>query len=93
MDTFKNLKDNKIVQDIGVSVQTPEKELRTTLAIDDISVIQMPFNILDRRWDDLIPEISKQKKNRNLQIHVRSVFLQGLLRLQKIQSYGNQQIQ
>lgn len=75
---LKNLKDNKIVQDIGVSVQTPE-ELRTTLAIDDISVIQMPFNILDRRWDDLIPEISKQKKNRNLQIHVRSVFLQGLL--------------
>tara|TARA_B100000963_G_scaffold358099_1_gene381884 strand:- start:3611 stop:4540 length:930 start_codon:yes stop_codon:yes gene_type:complete len=75
---LKNLKDNKIVQDIGISVQTVE-ELRTALAIEDISVIQMPFNILDRRWDDLIKEISEQKKNRNLQIHVRSVFLQGLL--------------
>ena len=61
---------------IGISSNT--EELRTTLAIDDISVIQMLFNILDRRWDDLIPEISKQKKNRNLQIHV-NVFLQGLL--------------
>ena len=75
---LKNLKDNKIVQDLGVSVQTVE-ELRTALAFEDISVIQMPFNILDRRWDDLIKEISEQKKNRNLEIHVRSVFLQGLL--------------
>ncbi len=75
---LKNLKDNKIVQDIGISVQTPE-ELCTALAIEEISVIQMPFNILDRRWDDLIEEICEQKKNRNLKIHVRSIFLQGLL--------------
>ena len=73
---LKNLKDNKTVQDIGISVQTPE-ELRTALAIEEISVIQMPFNILDRRWDDLIEEICEQKKNRNLKIHVRSIFFKA----------------
>ena len=39
----------------------------------------MPFNILDHRWGHLIPKIINIKKQRDLEITVRSVFLQGLI--------------
>ena len=45
----------------------------------DVEVIQLPFNILDWRWDKAIPKILEVKSKRKLEIHARSVFLQGLL--------------
>lgn len=63
---------------LGVSVQNPE-ELELALDSPDVGFIQMPFNVLDWRWDHLLPKIRDQKQQRTLVIHVRSALLQGIL--------------
>lgn len=63
---------------LGVSVQSP-MELEQALALPEIEFIQMPFNVLDKRWDGMISEIRKTKQLRPLIVHVRSALLQGLL--------------
>ncbi len=63
---------------LGVSVQSPE-ELAASLSVPDVGLIQMPFHILDWRWDSLIPKIEKARADRGLVVHVRSSMLQGLL--------------
>lgn len=63
---------------IGASIQSPQ-ELELALNNRFISYIQMPYNLLDWRWDQMIPLIRKKQSERNLQIHVRSTLLQGLL--------------
>ncbi len=78
---FKRLcthKQKGKVKEIGVSVQTPE-ELKLALSFNDVSFIQLPFNILDHRWSEIISYIKQEKAKRKLNIHVRSVLLQGLL--------------
>jgi spore coat polysaccharide biosynthesis protein SpsF (cytidylyltransferase family)/aryl-alcohol dehydrogenase-like predicted oxidoreductase len=72
------LKVEGVIENIGVSVQSP-RELEATLRNDNVSVIQIPFNILDYRWDNLIESIRVIKKKRSLIIHARSALLQGLL--------------
>ncbi len=61
-------KDSGIVQNCGVSLDSqagspPEKHC---------DIIQLPYNILDRRFDHIL-------KTGQYQIHARSAFLQGLL--------------
>jgi len=63
---------------LGVSVQSPA-ELIQALSIADIEFIQMPFNLLDWRWDAAIEKIREAKTTRELVIHIRSALLQGLL--------------
>jgi spore coat polysaccharide biosynthesis protein SpsF len=70
--------DRANVGEIGVSVQNPA-ELFQVIQIPEITCIQMPFNILDNRWADAINAILKEKKLREIKIHIRSVYLQGLL--------------
>lgn len=72
------LKNKGVIKALGVSVQTPE-ELILALDFEHISYIQMPFNILDNRWQEAIKDIYRVKAERKLNVHVRSVFLQGLL--------------
>lgn len=71
-------KVNGTLQALGVSIQSPA-ELKMALMEPEIEFIQMPFNVLDWRWDELIPEIKRVKMRRHLVIHVRSALLQGLL--------------
>lgn len=73
-----HMRQSNLIGELGVSVQSPD-ELSTALDIPDISYIQMPFNLLDWRWEDLIPKIMETKKLRSLTVHIRSVLLQGLL--------------
>lgn len=78
---FSNLLDLKkqsLISELGVSVQSPSELLKV---VDNplISHIQLPFNILDYRWSKAIEAIRAQKITRKLTIHVRSIFLQGLL--------------
>jgi aryl-alcohol dehydrogenase-like predicted oxidoreductase len=65
------------IQRLGVSVQSPA-EVRQALASHHVMHIQMPFNLLDWRWREagIINQIARR---RNLTVHARSVFLQGLL--------------
>lgn len=71
-------KANGTVMALGASVQTPG-ELELVLGLPDISFIQMPCNVLEWRWERLIPEIRAAKQQRDLVIHARSGLLQGLL--------------
>jgi spore coat polysaccharide biosynthesis protein SpsF len=62
---------------LGVSVQTPAETL-SVLDCTDVSHIQMPFNLLDWRWRES-GAIARIRQRAHLTVHVRSVFLQGIL--------------
>lgn len=67
-----------VIKHIGVSVSHPD-ELESILDQCVVSFLQLPFNILDHRWEKLIPRIKLVRLQRELIIHARSVYLQGLL--------------
>ena len=66
--------DEKIVR-IGASIYDL-KELKTVVGDDDITLIQIPLNPFDSSPQKL--GLLKEAKLRGKEIHVRSVFLQGL---------------
>jgi len=73
---MQSLKEHRLVTKIGVSVYDPD-ELTSLVARFPMDLVQVPFNIVDRRlatsgW-------LSRLKERGVEIHVRSVFLQGLL--------------
>ena len=79
MDLIYGLKEAKhegIIQHIGVSVYTPEEAIHV-IENDFIDILQIPYNIFDRRWDKL--DIFSIARKKNIKIYARSVFLQGLL--------------
>ena len=78
--TLQQLKADGLVHKIGVSIYEPS-ELDTLYERYKFDIVQSPFNIFDRRllssgW------LSKLHKD-NIEVHVRSVFLQGLLLMKK----------
>lgn len=75
--TLRQWRDTGRIQTLGISVQSPE-ELDMALNCAEIEHIQLPCNILDHRWDDIIPDIRNHREKRQLVIHVRSTLLQGL---------------
>lgn len=83
---LQQLVDSNVIEALGVSVQSPE-ELISCLSDSLVEYIQLPFNILDWRWDDLIPAIREVKSQRKLIIHTRSSFLQGLLMSDNIKTW------
>ena len=74
---LKMLRDGGAIFDLGVSVYTPEEALEA-LANADVRHIQLPFNLLDWRWRDggVIEALYARP---DVTVHVRSVYLQGLL--------------
>ena len=66
---------NKLIK-VGVSVYDHIK-LNSILDNFDIDIVQLPFNIIDRRMLDSGMLTSLYKKG--IEVHARSVFLQGLL--------------
>lgn len=73
-----NLKKNKELSKIGFSIYD-FKKLKLALKKFRPDIIQCPYNIFDRRLNDIyLKKIIKKKK---ISIHVRSIFLQGLLLL------------
>lgn len=73
-----SLQQAGMIGDLGVSVQNPD-ELSRALDIPEVQYVQLPFNLLDWRWDMVILKILEVKSRRNLVVHVRGAFLQGLL--------------
>ncbi len=64
------------VKKIGVSVYSPEKALEA-LRMEGTDMIQIPSNILDRRFERAkVFQVAAEKKK---QVYIRSVFLQGLI--------------
>ena len=61
------------VKKIGISIYTPE-QMRAALYYP-LDIIQLPMNIADNRFIPYLPELHK----RGIDVHARSVFLQGAL--------------
>lgn len=72
---LRGLQDAGLIGTLGVSVQTPQ-ELDVVLARRDVQHVQLPFNPLDWRW---WPCVAALRTRPDITVHVRSVFLQGLL--------------
>ena len=71
---INSLKVEKIIQRFGVSIYTPD-ELSGIIGTFDIDVVQAPLNVFDRRILGVIDQLTAL----NIEVHVRSVFLQGVL--------------
>jgi len=64
------------IKHIGISVYSPEKAIQA-LNTDGIDMVQLPTNILDRRFETAgVFQLAEEKKKK---IYIRSVFLQGLI--------------
>jgi len=64
------------VHKIGISVYSPEKAIQA-LKTEGIDMVQLPTNILDRRFERAgVFHLADKKKKK---IYIRSVFLQGLI--------------
>ena len=77
---LNSLKDEGYVEKIGVSIYEPEK-LEDILKVFDIDIVQLPFNIFNR--EVYLTGWAEKLKSKNIEIHVRSVFLQGILLLKR----------
>ena len=73
---LRNLKDEGTVEKIGASVYDG-REIDAILERTRLDIVQLPYNLCDRRLDEG-GQITRLK-NANVEIHVRSIFLQGLL--------------
>ena len=76
LDLLQKFKQTNKVIKVGVSVYDHIK-LKSILDNFDIDIVQLPFNIIDRRMLDSGMLASLYKKG--IEVHARSVFLQGLL--------------
>ena len=74
--SIQKLKEKKQVNKIGFSIYSP-KELDKLLNLYKPDVIQVPYNILDRRIEE--SGWLKKLQNINIEVQARSIFLQGLL--------------
>ncbi len=72
---LNELKKEGIINHIGVSVYT-NQQIEILLSDDSITVVQMPFNLLDNA--SLRGEVMEALKRKGKIIHTRSAFLQGL---------------
>lgn len=70
------LKTTGLICNIGISVYTPE-DLMDTLNKYAVDLVQMPLNVLVRRFKHT--NTLTRLHQAGIEVHVRSVFLQGLL--------------
>lgn len=77
---FLKLKENNYIKKIGVSIYD-KSQIKFLLKNFDFDLIQIPINIFDQRllMDDILVDLKK----RGIEIYTRSVFLQGLIFLDK----------
>ena len=75
-ETINNLKQQGMVEKIGISVYDPQ-ELEALTSSYQLDLVQAPFNVLDRRL--ITTGWLTKLKQAGTEVHVRSVFLQGLM--------------
>jgi aryl-alcohol dehydrogenase-like predicted oxidoreductase len=79
IESIQNLKKTNKIKKIGVSIYE-NKHLNFVLENFDIDLVQIPLNIFDRRLID--NGMLKLLSQKGLEVHARSIFLQGLLLLE-----------
>ena len=80
IQALADLKNDGIVQKIGISIYSPD-ELEVVCNKTKIDLVQAPLNVVDRRlqssgWLDRL-------KDNGVEVHTRSAFLQGLLLMER----------
>lgn len=73
---LRRIKEEGAVTKIGVSVYSPA-QLTAILERYELDLVQLPFNVLSR--DFLSSGLLAELARRGIEVHARSVFLQGLL--------------
>lgn len=76
--TLRSLTERGLVEKIGVSIYDPVELESIRFPID---LVQAPYNVLDRRLAD--SGWLARLKDRGVEVHTRSVFLQGILLMPK----------
>ena len=71
---IESLMAEKMIDRFGVSIYSPD-DLEGIIGTFDIHVVQAPLNVFDRR----ILGVTNRLSVLNIEVHVRSVFLQGVL--------------
>ena len=77
---LQTLKDKGQVQKIGVSIYSPD-ELNALMPRYHFDLVQAPFNLVDQRLSS--SGWMRRLKDFDVEIHTRSLFLQGLLLMRK----------
>ena len=70
------LKNQNVVEKVGASFYSPEKAM-AAIESGVIDIIQIPANVLDNRFESI--GVYQAALQHNVEIHARSLFLQGLL--------------
>lgn len=76
LNKMKKLKLNGLVSEIGISI-TKFHDIYKIVNNYNLDVIQLPYNIIDRRFES--QKIINLLKKKKIKIQIRSIFLQGLL--------------
>lgn len=71
---------NYRIKKIGVSIYKND-QIDKIFKVREINVVQLPLNIIDRHF--LENQIIDKLKKKKIEIHIRSIFLQGLLLINK----------
>jgi len=73
-DDLKELKEKGLIKKIGFSLYYPDELDYLLEKKIDMDLIQFPYNVFDRRFERYFNSL----KENDIEIHTRSVFLQGL---------------
>lgn len=77
IEILRNARESRTIQRVGVSVYN-QRDLELALSLfPDLDILQIPANILD--YSLLESALVQSLKKNGVEVHVRSVFLQGLL--------------
>lgn len=82
IEALKELKLSRLVSKIGVSIYDPE-ELDDIFSLLKFDIVQSPLNIVDRRL--INSGWLSRLNNKGVEVHARSIFLQGLLLMKEKQ--------
>jgi len=83
---LKSYIDTGLVEKIGVSVYSPKEYLAVSKVFNP-DVVQIPLNVLDQRFFQT--GLLEKLCNDGIEIHARSVFLQGLLLMDPLDRLKN----
>ena len=72
--SITQLKKDRLISKFGVSIYSPQ-DLDRILGNFELEVIQTPFNVFDQRINAHLEQLSSL----GIEIHARSIFLQGIL--------------
>lgn len=76
-DIWRNLvhlKRSGFIEKIGFSLYSPDELVSLLDKETDFNIVQIPYSVFDRRFEDYFDVLQEK----GVEVHVRSVFLQGL---------------